>query len=83
MSRRVSSRPSQPLTPRGASTANATFLTECSFEVAHGRLVQVITDVQPFEPYWEELTSIDLSKRNIDSTARLKEFLPRLGYVSL
>ena len=66
----------------GAS-ANATFLTECSFGVAHDRLVQVITDVQPYEPYWEELTTIDLSHRNLDSTARLKEFLPRLDSLTL
>ncbi|KAI0823208.1 hypothetical protein BC628DRAFT_1411747 [Trametes gibbosa] len=79
-SRRVSSR--APPTPRGVS-GNATFLTECSFGVAHDRLVQVITDVQPFEPYWEELTSIDLSHRNLDSTARLKEFLPRLDSLLL
>ncbi|OJT12067.1 Septation initiation network scaffold protein cdc11 [Trametes pubescens] len=78
--RRVSSR--VPPTPRGTS-GNATFLTECSFGVAHDRLVQVITDVQPFEPYWEELSSIDLSHRNLDSTARLKEFLPRLDSLSL
>lgn len=45
--------------------------------------MQVITDVQPFEPYWEELTSIDLSNRNLDSAARLKEFLPRLDSLSL
>ena len=66
-----------------SATGHATFLTECSFGVAHDRLVQVITDVQPFEPYWEELTSIDLSHRNLDSTARLKEFLPRLDSLSL
>ncbi|KAI0364092.1 hypothetical protein BV20DRAFT_956956 [Pilatotrama ljubarskyi] len=78
--RRVSSRAHQ--TPRGVS-GNATFLTECSFGVAHDKLVQVITDVQPFEPYWEELSSIDLSHRNLDSTARLKEFLPKLDSLSL
>ncbi|OSD02453.1 hypothetical protein PYCCODRAFT_1367524 [Trametes coccinea BRFM310] len=78
--RRVSSR--LLTTPRGAS-ANATFLTECSFGVAHDRLVQVITDVQPFEPYWEDLSSIDLSHRNLDSAARLKEFLPKLDSLSL
>ena len=82
VSRQVSSRPSIPQTPREMS-GNATFLTECSFGVAHDRLVQVITDVQPFEPYWEELTSIDLSGHNIDSTARLKEFLPKLDSLSL
>ncbi|EIN12330.1 L domain-like protein [Punctularia strigosozonata HHB-11173 SS5] len=65
------------------SKANATFLTECSFAVSHDKLVQVITDVQPFEPYWEELSCIDLSRRNVDSVARLKEFLPKLDSLSL
>ncbi|KAL7279731.1 hypothetical protein ACG7TL_006138 [Trametes sanguinea] len=55
---------------------------KCSFGVAHDRLVQVITDVQPFEPYWEDLSSIDLSHRNLDSAARLKEFLPKLDSLS-
>ena len=62
---------------------NATFLTECSFGVAHDRLVQVITDVQPFEPYWEALSAIDLANKNLDSVARLKEFLPRLDSLCL
>jgi hypothetical protein len=62
---------------------NATFLTEASFGVAHDKLVQVITDVQPFEPHWEELSCIDLSHKNIESVARLKEFLPRLHTLSL
>lgn len=65
------------------SRANGTFLTECSFGVAHDRLVTVITDVQPFEPYWEELTSIELSRKNLESVARLKEFLPRLDALNL
>jgi hypothetical protein len=63
--------------------ANGTFLTECSFGVAHDRLVTVITDVQPFEPHWEQLTSIDLSRKSLESVARLKEFLPRLDALSL
>jgi protein NUD1 len=65
------------------SQPNATFLTEASFGVAHDKLVQVITDLQPFEPYWEELSSIDLANKNIESVARLKEFLPRLHTLSL
>ncbi|KAF9463003.1 hypothetical protein BDZ94DRAFT_1259849 [Collybia nuda] len=63
--------------------ANATFLTECSFGVAHDRLVEVITDVQPFVPHWDELSSIDLSNKKLESVARLKEFLPRLDALSL
>lgn len=71
----------------GSASARAkrsgTFLTECSFGVAHDRLVAMITDVQPFEPYWEKLASIDLSSRGLDSVARLKEFLPRLDSLAL
>ncbi|KAG1743241.1 uncharacterized protein EDB91DRAFT_1126475 [Suillus paluster] len=62
---------------------NATFLTECSFGLAHDRLVQVITDVQPFEPYWEELHTIDLSRKSLDGVSRLKEFLPKLDSLVL
>lgn len=51
--------------------------------MSHDRLVQVITDVEPFEPYWEQINSIDLSKKNVESVARLKEFLPKLDSLSL
>jgi len=70
-------------THRPSVNPNATFLTECSFGVAHDRLVQVITDIQPFEPHWESLKSIDLSKKSVESVARLKEFLPQLDCLSL
>ncbi|KAG6903283.1 hypothetical protein C0995_000178 [Termitomyces sp. Mi166 len=63
--------------------ANATFLTECSFAVSHDRLVEVITDVEPFTPHWDKLNSIDLSGKRLESVARLKEFLPRLDSLNL
>ncbi|CAK9779412.1 hypothetical protein CC85DRAFT_266047 [Cutaneotrichosporon oleaginosum] len=63
---------------RRGGGADQTFLTECSFGVAHDRLVQLLTDVQPFEPHWENLRTIDLSNKGVESLARLKEFLPRL-----
>lgn len=86
-SRRVFSR-SQTYRPPSSSgkslnRANGTFLTECSFGVAHDRLVEVITDVQPFEPYWSQLSSIDLSSKKLESVARLKEFLPTLDSINL
>jgi hypothetical protein len=74
---------SRSQTHRPGVDPNGTFLTECSFGVAHDRLVQVITDIQPFEPHWESLKSIDLSKKSIESVARLKEFLPQLDCLSL
>ncbi|KAG2065040.1 hypothetical protein BDR04DRAFT_1109154 [Suillus decipiens] len=66
-----------------AQKANATFLTECSFGLVHDRLVQVITDVQSFEPHWDELHSIDLSRKSLDGVTRLKEFLPKLDSLVL
>jgi protein NUD1 len=83
-SRRVFSRsPSLRPSVRSETRGNATFLTECSFAVAHDRLVQVITDVEPFEPHWENLASINLSGKRIESAARLKEFLPRLNSLNM
>lgn len=67
----------------GQKQADATFLTECSFTVAHDKLVEIITEVQPFEPHWEQLTKIDLSKKGANSLARLKEFLPILDEANL
>jgi protein NUD1 len=83
LSRRTFSQSGSVRSLRGTGGPNATFLTECSFGVAHDRLVQVITDVQPFEPYWEELSAIDLTEKGVESVARLKEFLPRLDSLTL
>lgn len=68
---------------RSIFKGNATFLTECSFGVAHDNLVNIITDVQPYEPHWEDLSAIDLSNRRLESVARLKEFLPKLTDLNL
>ncbi|KAG2115465.1 hypothetical protein DEU56DRAFT_841154 [Suillus clintonianus] len=68
---------------RLSGKANATFLTECSFGLAHDRLVQVITDIQPFEPHWDELHAVDLSRKSLDGVTRLKEFLPKLDSLIL
>ncbi|CAO1618362.1 unnamed protein product [Jaminaea pallidilutea] len=60
------------------SAADKTFLTQASFDVAHERIVEVLTDVAPFVPDWEELTTLDASARKLDSVVRLKEFVPNL-----
>ena len=62
---------------------NQTFLTECSFGVAYDKLVHVITEVHPYVPHWETLDHINLSKKGIESVARLKEFLPNLDALTL
>jgi hypothetical protein len=46
-------------------------------------LVEVITDVVPFEPYWEQLKGIGLKGKGIEGVVRLKEFLPVLEEIDL
>lgn len=58
-------------------------MTECSFGVSADKLVQFITDVEPFEPDWESLHSINLAKKGVESVVRLKDFLPSLHELNL
>ncbi|KAN0063087.1 Protein nud1 [Thecaphora frezii] len=60
-----------------------TLLTDASFNVAHDRILEVITDVEPWEPGWDQLKTIDLSERRVESCLRLKEFLPSLEEIKL
>ncbi|EPQ28764.1 uncharacterized protein PFL1_03567 [Pseudozyma flocculosa PF-1] len=60
-----------------------TLLTDASFNVAHDKILEVITDVEPWEPGWEQLQAIDMSGRRVESCLRLKEFLPSLEEVKL
>jgi protein NUD1 len=63
--------------------ATTTFLTDASFGVARDRIVEALTSVHPYEPHWEDLTSVDLSNKAIDSVATMKEFLPNLNALYL
>ncbi|KAK0222049.1 hypothetical protein IW262DRAFT_1434857 [Armillaria fumosa] len=72
-----------PATLKPATSVNATFLTECSFGVAHDQLVQVLTDVEPWHPHWEIIRGIDLKERGLESVARLGELMPSLFVCSL
>ncbi|CDR99806.1 hypothetical protein [Sporisorium scitamineum] len=60
-----------------------TLLTDASFNFAHDKVLEAITDVEPWEPSWDELQTIDLSRRRLESCVRLKEFLPLLEEVDL
>lgn len=60
-----------------------TLLTDASFNFAHDKVLEAITDVEPWEPGWDELQVVDLSGRRLESCVRLKEFLPVLEEVNL
>ncbi|KAF8305207.1 L domain-like protein [Clavulina sp. PMI_390] len=57
---------------------NQTILTEASFAITEDRLVQVITQVQPYEPHWEQLSEIHLAGFGIESVTNMKHYLPSL-----
>lgn len=62
---------------------NQTILTEASFAVTRDRLVQVITQVHPYEPHWENLPEIDLAGYGIESVTKMKDYLPALVNLNL
>lgn len=70
-------------TYRRTTAADATFLTEASFSISRDNLVRLIADVEPSETDWEEVRSLNLSGKNVDSLVRLKEFLPQLDEADL
>ncbi|AFR93968.2 leucine repeat containing protein [Cryptococcus neoformans C23] len=78
-----SSRVGRSFTYPSRHAGNATFLTECSFGIAHDKLVEIITDIEPFNPHWDQLKSINLRGKKANSVARLKEFLPNLDEINL
>ncbi|KAI5795745.1 hypothetical protein EDC01DRAFT_745177 [Geopyxis carbonaria] len=51
---------------------------EASFSIAQTNLIKHITDVEPYNPYWEYIKSIELSNRKIETLHTLNEWCPRL-----
>jgi hypothetical protein len=65
-------------------TQNNTFATtDFSFSVSHERLLKLITDVEPFEPNWEGIKSITFTGKRLESTVKLKHWLPYLDEIDL
>ncbi|KAH0605411.1 uncharacterized protein H6S33_004633 [Morchella sextelata] len=51
---------------------------EASFSTARANLLKNLTDVQPYEPYWDHMKVLDLSKRKVETLFTLNEWCPRL-----
>lgn len=43
-----------------------------------GDLVNRLTEVEPFEPYWEDMEELDVHGKSLDSLHKLDEFCPQL-----
>ena len=48
------------------------------FSLATQDLVKQLTDLEPFEPYWDFIRSIDLQKRGLVTLHTLGDFCPRI-----
>ncbi|WFD01838.1 hypothetical protein MOBT1_000518 [Malassezia obtusa] len=78
-------------TPRSTSTLSAagrpdadrSAATQASFRVTRERLVELLTDVVPWEPDWALLKRIDLRARRLESCIGLEEYLPSVEEVWL
>ena len=68
---------------RAISLAGRSILTEASFAITQDRLVQVITQVYPFESNWEDLEKINLTGFGIESVTKMKDLLPSVTTVNL
>lgn len=49
-----------------------------TFALAVEDLVKHITDAEPYEPYWEHIRRLDLSRKGLITIHRLCDFCPRL-----
>ncbi|MBW0462828.1 hypothetical protein O181_002543 [Austropuccinia psidii MF-1] len=63
--------------------ATLTIHSECSFGVNYSKLVKLITDLEPYEPFWNGMKVIDLSGKKLESVVRLNEILPSLDQIDL
>ncbi|KAK2754848.1 hypothetical protein FQN54_006741 [Arachnomyces sp. PD_36] len=49
-----------------------------TFALATEELVKHITDVEPYEPYWDHVRQLDLRSKKLITLHRLSDFCPRL-----
>ncbi|KAG5438531.1 hypothetical protein PCANB_002635 [Pneumocystis canis] len=57
--------------------SDATF--NCSFSITIQNLVTILTDIEPYEPFWEKIQHLNLSNKNLESLIGLCNFCPKLN----
>ncbi|KAK9326151.1 hypothetical protein V1517DRAFT_267915 [Lipomyces orientalis] len=58
--------------------ATAVSQLESSFSVAVQNLVKILSDIHPFDPYWQDITTLNLQGRDLETLLRLEEWCPQL-----
>lgn len=66
-----------------SAAAERSGVSEASFRVTRSKLIEILTDVAPWEPDWATLRHVDLRARRVESCISLAELLPRVESVWL
>lgn len=64
-------------TRRGRAAAGAKAIEE-SFSIARDNLLKCLTDVEPYEPYWDHMKVLNLSGRKVETLFTLNDWMPRV-----
>ncbi|KAL2312377.1 Septation initiation network scaffold protein cdc11 [Schizosaccharomyces pombe] len=56
---------------------------EYSFSVSRQSIIQILSDVEPYEPFWKRIIQLDISRRHLDSLIGLSELCPSIEELTL
>ena len=65
------------------TTGDRSLGTQASFRVTRDKLIELLTDVAPWEPDWHSMRTLDLRARRLESCIGLAEHMPALDEVWL
>lgn len=61
----------------GRSSAGTRAVEE-SFSIARDNLLKCLTDVEPYEPYWDHMKVLNLAGRKVETLFTLNDWMPRV-----
>jgi hypothetical protein len=66
------------ITSRRGETASSKAV-EASFSIAQENLVKHLTDVEPYDPYWDFIKCLKLAQRKLETLHTLNDWCPRVA----
>ncbi|EEB06149.1 SIN component scaffold protein [Schizosaccharomyces japonicus yFS275] len=56
---------------------------DCSFSVSRGSIIRLLSKVEPYEPFWERIIQLDISRRHLSSIIGISDFCPAIEELSI
>lgn len=63
---------------RPGRSSSGTRAIEESFSIARDNLLKCLTDVEPYEPYWDHMKVLNLAGRKVETLFTLNDWMPRV-----